>query len=106
MVNSTKCIGCGRINNQTETNLLHIEIDVPPNRSKLNQYVENALNGFVKVEYNCSYGCKNGAENRSMIKSSEETEFLIIILRRVVGFLESRRIVQNTTDSLHSIHIR
>ena len=105
MVNSTKCIGCGRIN-QYETNLLHIEIDVPPHRSKLNQYVENTLNGFIKVEYNCNNGCKEGAENRSMIKSTKETEFIIIILRRVIQDATGRRIEQNMTDSLHSINIR
>ena len=90
----------------TETNVLHIEIDVPPNGSKLNQYVENMLNGFIKVDYKCAFGCNIGAENRMMIKNSMETEYLIIILRRIIQDAEGRKIVLNMTDSLHNIHIR
>ena len=105
MVNSTKCIGCSNTN-QYETNLLYIEIDVPPNGSKLNQSVETTLNGFIKVDYTCNYGCRIGAENRTTIKNLLETEFLIIILRRVIQDATGRKVVQNMTDSIHSIHIR
>ena len=108
IVNSTKCIACGRTN-QLETNILNLEIVVPPNGSRLNQFVEDMLNGFIRVDFKCEDGCKmkKGAENRMMIKSCQETDFIIIILRRVVqqGDL-APMIVQHTAESFHSINIR
>ena len=108
MVNTIKCIGCGRTN-QIERNILNLEIDVPPNKSKLNLYVEEMLNGFIRVDYKCEDGCnmRRGAEKRMMIKSCQETEFIIIILRRVVQEGdESPMIVQHNSESIHSINIR
>ena len=85
MVNSTKCISCGN-KNQSELNQLYIEMDVPPNNSKLNEFVEECFNGVCNVEYHCNDGCtqKNGAENRGTLKCCKDTEFLIVMLRRVV----------------------
>ena len=108
MVNTIKCIGCGRTN-QIERNILNLEIDVPPNGSRLNSYVEEMLNGFIRVGYKCEDGCnmRRGAEKRMMIKSCQETEFIIIILRRVVQEGdESPMIVQHNSESIHSINIR
>ena len=65
MINSTKCISCGKTN-ESEQNQLYVEIDVPAQDSRLNEFVEESLNGFYKVDYDCKEGCqmKHGAENQ------------------------------------------
>ena len=107
MVNSTKCISCGN-KNQSELNQLYIEMDVPPNNSKLNEFVEECFNGVCNVEYHCNDGCnqKNGAENRGTLKCCKDTEFLIVMLRRVVQGEEGLEILQHTVSPGDAIHIR
>ena len=104
---STKCKGCRKIN-QFEQNQLYIEIDVPPNKSKLSEFVEEYLNGFCEVEYDCNDGCKqkNGAENRATLKNCKDTEFLIVILRRVVQGDDGLEILQHTVSAGDDIRIR
>ena len=77
MIYSTTCSNCAKMS-ESEQNQLYVEIDVPPNGSKLNEYVEKTLNGYCEVEYHCQDGCnvKCEAENRSMIKSSKDTNSL------------------------------
>ena len=107
MVFSTTCIGCGKVG-QSEQNRLHIEMDVPTDGSKLNKNLEEILHGPTVVEYHCKEGCKmkKGAENRSMIKSCKETQFVIVILRRVVQGAAGPILVQSTTDSTEKLQIR
>ena len=107
MINSTTCIKCGKAS-ELETNHLYIEIDVPPIDMTLNQYVEEIMNGFIKVDYNCKDGCKmaEGAENRMVMKSCQETELFIVILRRVIQDIEGVKIVNRSTETTHRINIR
>ena len=107
MINSTKCISCGKTN-ESEQNQLYVEIDVPAQDSRLNEFVEESLNGFYKVDYDCNEGCqmKHGAENRSMIKSCKETDFIIIMLRRVIQDESGPIIVQRSTHSIFNIFVR
>ena len=86
---------------ESEQNQLYVELDVPPNGSNLNEYVEKHFNGHYEVDYNCQDGCnvKYGAENRSMMKSCQDVEFLIVILRRVVQGDAGPLIIQNTVNS-------
>ena len=107
MINSTTCMKCGKAS-ESETNHLHIEIDVPPINITLKQYVEEILNGCIKVEYKCNDGCKmaEGAENRMNLKSCKETDLFIIILRRVIQDTEGSKIVQRSTETTHNIFIR
>ena len=104
---STKCKGCRKIN-QFEQNQLYIEIDVPPNKSKLSEFVEEYLNGFCEVEYDCNDGCKqkNGAENRATLMNCKDTEFIIVILRIVVQGDDGLEILQNTVSAEYDIQIR
>jgi hypothetical protein len=107
MVYSTTCINCGKMS-ESEQNQLYIEIDVPPNGSKLNEYVEKSLNGFCEVQYSCQDGCNVNceAENRAMIKSCKDANFLIVILRRVVQGEAGPVIVENRVNSCDNICIR
>jgi hypothetical protein len=93
---------------ESEQNQLYVEIDVPPNGSKLNEYVEQTLNGYCEVEYHCQGGCNVNceAENRSMIKTSADTNFIIVILRRVIQGEEGPVIVKNKVNSCDNICIR
>ena len=107
MVYSTKCKSCSK-RSQSEENQLYIEIDVPPNKSNLNEYVEEFLNGFCNVDYDCKDGCKqnNGAENRATLKNCKDTEFLIVMLRRVVQGEGGPEILQHTVNPGDALHIR
>jgi hypothetical protein len=107
MIYSTTCLSCGKVS-ESETNQLYVEMDVPPDGSKLNEHVEKQLNGYCKVEYQCHDECNVNfeAENRSMIKSCEASNFLIVMLRRVVQGEEGPEIVQNRVNSIDNICIR
>ena len=107
MIYSTTCSNCGKIS-ESEQNQLFVEIDVPPNGSKLNEYVEKSLNGYCEVEYQCQDGCKSKseAENRAMIKSCKDVTFLIVILRRVVQGEAGPFIVEDRVSSCDNICIR
>jgi hypothetical protein len=107
IIYSTTCVNCGKMN-ESEQNQLYVELDVPPNGSNLNEYVEKHFNGYCEVDYNCQDGCnvKCGAENRSMIKSCEDVEFLIVILRRVVQGEEGPMIIQDSLNSTYNICLR
>ena len=90
---------------ESQQNQLYVELDVPPSGSNLNEYIEKHFNGHLEVDYNCQDGCKMvyGAENRSVIKSCPDIEFLIVILRRVVQGEAGTMIVQNTVNSIYNI---
>ena len=107
MVYSTTCCSCGKIS-ESEVNQLYVEMDVPPNGSKLNEHVENTLNGYLEVEYDCHDGCnvKSGAENRSMIKSCQDTNFILVILRRVIQGEAGPELLQNSITATDNICIR
>ena len=74
----------------------------------LKQYVEEVLNGFINVEYSCKDGCKmaEGAENRTTLKSCQETDLFIIILRRVTFGTEGPQIVHRSTKTISTINLR
>ena len=101
------CLNC-RKNNSSEQNQLYLEIDVPPNGSNLNEYVEIALNEPIKVEYNCQEGCKvkSEAENRTMIKSCQNVEYFIVLLRRVVHSETGPMVIENNVNSVANICLR
>ena len=107
MINSTKCVKCGKTS-ESEVNLLHVEIDVPPNGSALHQYVEEVLNDGFRVDYSCHEGChmNDGAVNRMMVKSCKDTEILIVILRRVIQDATGPILLQNSTESTSNINLR
>ena len=107
IIYSTTCVSCGKVS-ESQQNQLYVELDVPPSGSNLNEYIEKHFNGHLEVDYNCQDGCKMdyGAENRSVIKSCPDIEFLIVILRRVVQGEAGTMIVQNAVNSTYNICIR
>ena len=104
---TTTCLSCGKVS-CSEQNQLYLELDVPPNGSNLNEFVEVALNEPYKVEYNCQEGCKvkSEAENRTMIKSCMNVEYFIVILRRHVHCETGTMILENNVNSTLNIRIR
>ena len=81
-------------------------MEVPPDGSNINEYVEELMNESDIVQYHCQDGCQSNfqAENRIQIKS--HPEFIIIILRRSVMAENGLEIVENTFNSTNNISIR
>ena len=107
LVNSTTCLACNH-ENISEQNQIYLEMEVPPDGSNLGEYVEQNLNGSSIVEYNCQDGCKRKfqADKRTLIKSIEQTEFLIILLRRSIATTEGIEIVTNMIQATDNIDLR
>ena len=106
-VNLLICKACGHINS-SEQFQIYLELDVPPEGSNLNEYVEKALNGGTMVEYRCEDGCnvRSQADKRSLLKSGKETQFIIIMLRRTISSEFGMQIVPNNVYPDNDIDIR
>ena len=78
-VNLSICMACG-YRSTSEQPQIYLEVDVPPDGSNLNEYVEKNLNDGIIVEYRCEDGCNAQfrAEKRTLLKSVEDTQFLIV----------------------------
>ena len=83
-------------------------MDVPPDGTKLSNSIEEMNNGSCIVQYHCQHGCqaKYQAEKRTVIKSIENSEFLIILLRRTIMTNNGREIVDNEVESTDNIRLR
>ena len=107
MINSTKCLQCNHTN-ESEQNQLYLEMDVPPDGSNLSEYVEELINESCIVDYHCQDGCgvRFQAEKKSILKSCEDTELIIILLRRAVQGENGNLILDNKTISTDCILLR
>ena len=106
-VNSSKCLAC-KHKNLSEQNQLYLEMDVPPDGSSLGEFVEDHLMGTCIVDYHCEDGCKVKfhAEKRTSIKSVQETQYIIVILRRSIATDEGITLVENKIDATHDLTLR
>ena len=70
MKSSVFCLAC-KHKNESEQNQIYLEMEVPPDGSKLSKYVEELINESSMVQYHCQDGCHGHfqAENRIQIKS-------------------------------------
>ena len=107
MTHSTRCCSCGHVN-QSETNQMFVEFQVPPDNSNLNEYVEEYLNSSSLVGVYCENNCRQlcQAEKRSKVTRNAETEFLIVILTRAVETLDGYQLNRNRTTVTNDILIR
>ena len=83
-------------------------MDVPPDGEKLSNSVEEMNNGSCIVEYHCQDGCdaKFQAEKRTVIKSIENSDFLIILLKRTIMTTNGPEINENKVESTDNIRLR
>ena len=106
-INLSTCKACGH-QNESEQYQIYLEIDVPPNNSNLSDYVEQTLNDGEVVEYHCQDGCdrRYQADKRTLLKSVKETQFIIVMLRRMIISEYGLEIVRNNINSGENINIR
>ena len=103
----TICKACGH-RNMSEQSGIHLELDVPPEGSNLSEYVQHEFNNGIMVEYRCEDGCKVKfqAEKHSQLKSGEDTQFIIVMLRRSIVSEGQLEIVPNNVHPDKDIDIR
>ena len=106
-INSTTCKSCNH-ENKFEQSQIYLEMDVPPDGSSPSNAVEESLNDSCIVEYHCEDGCqiKFQAEKRTFLKSVEETDYLIVLLRRTMYGNNANMIVANMINSTERIKLR
>ena len=107
ITHSTKCCVCNCIN-ESETNQIYIELQVPPDGSNLNDHIEDYLNTSSLVGAFCKIGCKDfvQSEKRSTLTLAAETEFFTVILTRAVETLDGFHINQNNIIPTNDVLIR
>ena len=94
--------------NQSETERMFIELDLPPDGSNVGAYIEDYLNisslKCIFCEDACQKLCQK--EQRSRITNSIETEFLTIMLTRAVETLDGKTFLKNKIVSTNDVYIR
>ena len=105
--NTTTCLKCGHENSSEQTQI-YLEMDVPPDGSKLSDFVEKNMTESLVVQYHCQDGCNAyyQAETRTQIKSVNETKFIIVLLRRSVMTERGPEIIKNKILATHDLKIR
>ena len=106
-INLSICMACG-YRSTSEQPQIYLEVDVPPDGSNLNEYVEKNLNDGIMVEYRCEDGCNAQfrAEKRTLLKSVEDTQFLIVMLRRSIVSEFGLELLPNNVYPEGAINIR
>ena len=86
---------------------MHIEIDVPPDNTHLNQYVEEFFNISELVGVRCD-ACKQFVqkEKRSRLTLGSETEFLLVLLTRGIKTVNGYQFVDNRIIPTQNVFIR
>ena len=103
---SSTCISC-KDNNVSESNTSFIELDMPSAGSDLRSTVENYFNEPTLVSSYCELCNIIGqVEVKDQISSTEETDFITIILRRGVETLEGFEIQMNKLIANDDLFIR
>ena len=107
MVTSTTCPNCGN-RRHSEATQIYEEIDVPPDQSNLKSYAENLFNGSTTVESLCYDGCNRRGQGirKTELKSTRDSNFIILILSRAVNFGERYQLVRNRVTCTDAINIR
>ena len=83
-------------------------MDVPPDSSNLSDYVEDMMNGSSIVQYHCEDGCNAHyqAENRTQLKSVRDSQFILLLLRRMVITENGPEILKNNVIATQDLMIR
>ena len=94
----TECKICkNRSKQATSSQHIFLEFECPADGTHMNEFIQNKLNQPESVtDWRDEDGCnKKGAGFFDKIKSTEESEFLIIIIKRVVNFGYGQQILRN-----------
>ena len=107
ITHSSQCCNCN-FDNQHEITQMYVELQVPPDGSSLNDYVEEYFNSCSLVGAFCENGCKQFAqsEKRSSLTKADETKFLTIILTRAVETLDGFQLNRSNIIPTNDIWIR
>ena len=107
IVSSTTCSRCKAISS-SETTQIYEEVEVPPNDSTLSEIVENLFNGSSTVHTSCNDGCKVPGEamKRTTLKSTQDSQFIILIFSRAVDSGQGYQLLSNNFVSTGNINIR
>ena len=106
-INTTTCLKC-KHENSSEQNQIYLEMDVPPDNSKLSDFVEKMITECSIVQYHCQDGCNAyyQAENRTQLRSVNEVQFILVLLRRSVMTETGPELVKNRILPTHDLKIR
>ena len=87
---------------------MYVEISVPPDNTRLSDYVEEFFNRSELVGKRCEDGCQKfvQSEKTSKLTLADETEFLIIILTRAIETLDGYELVERLTVPTDDVLIR
>ena len=106
MINSVECCACKDLTTY-ETTELFLEIPVPPDNSKLNEYVEEVFNIGELQGIHCEACHRFGQkEKRSKLFMGSESEFIIVILRRGIETLNGFKLIKHSTSPTDNVFIR
>ena len=107
ITHATKCTSCQH-SYQSETQQTYVELQVPPDGSNLNDYVEGFFNNCTTVGRFCENECKKivPAERTSKVTSASETEFITVILTRAMETLDGYQLNENRVNSTNDVFIR
>ena len=107
MITSTTCSNCN-MRSESESLQIYEEMQVPPDQSNMKSFVEQFFNESVTVDSNCQDGCKEAGqgERRTTLKSTRDSEFIIIIFSRAVDSEQGYQILTNEVKSTDPIKIR
>jgi hypothetical protein len=93
---------------ECESTQIYEEMQVPPDESSLKFHAEKFFNESSTVETHCHDGCKQTGqgERRSTLKSTEDSQFIILIFSRAVDTELGFQLVTNSVISTDPIKIR
>ena len=106
VTHSTECCACNHLIT-SETTQLYVEIEVPPDNTNLNEYVEEFFNISELQAMHCE-ACQNLVQKakRSKLTLGSESEFIIVILNRGIETLDGFELVKNCTSPTNDVFIR
>ena len=107
MINSTTCSKCGN-KSQSEATQIYEEMGVPQDRSSIKSSVEEFFNGSTFVDSYCEDGCKfrGVGIRRTMLKSTVDSRFIILILSRAIYAADGIRMATNKVICTDTMDIR
>ena len=107
ITHSSKCQSCEH-EIKSETTQIYLELQVPPDGSDLKTYLEDYLNEGSTFLYFCEEGCKKMSQKtrRTTLSSSEESEFLPVILTRGMETDDGYQFSRNRVSADKDITVR
>ena len=107
MEHTTTCLRCNHTN-KSETTQMTMELQVPPDMSNLNNYLENSLNTCELVTKKCEESCRVEVqvEKRSKLKCGVSTKFFTDVMTRAISSSEGFDMIRNRVISTNELFIR